>query len=201
MKLTHVFVPGWHRSVWLRRAIVGALVCAAGVSALVQHDPEVITVGRNLSAGDTISEGDLRLTRIPGDLIPDGRITDPAEAIGQIAVVDLARGEILMSSNMTGEGVTPPGTTSVPLRLSDPAVAELLKNGDSVAIVSGDGSIVCDHATVILPREDTVLVSLPNDLAPLVAAAAINGPITVVVRSATSSAQNSEAGIAPTNTP
>ena len=169
---------------WLRRCVAcGLVLCALAVS-LAKRDPTVITLNHSVSAGETLSAADLAHTPIPKNLVPDKAVRDIAVAEDKVAVAELTRGQVLTEGAFTGEGVTPPGKTSVPLRLSDPAVGELLKTGDTVTVVASDGSIVCDKATVILPRKETVLISLDNDLAPAVASATLNGPVTVVVRSA-----------------
>ena len=179
--------PGWHRSLWLRRIAAVSLVILAATLSLTRKDPTVVTLSRTVSAGETLAPSDFSRTSVPQSLIPDNAVTDDTEAHGNVAVTTLSRGQILTSTSYTGEGITPAGLTSVPLRLADPATSELLKHGDSVTIVAGDGSIVCEKATVILPRKDTVLVAMDSDLAPAVASATLNGPVTVVVRSAVAS--------------
>lgn len=183
-----LLAPGWHRSLWFRRIAALSLVILALTLSASQQDPQVVTLTRTVSAGETLSPGDFTRSPVPQQLIPDNAVEDDQVAHGQVAVTTLSRGQILTATSFTGEGLTPEGTTSVPLRLADPATGELLKHGDEVTIVAADGSIVCERATVILPRKDTVLVSMDSDLAPGVAAATLNGAVTVVVRSVAASA-------------
>lgn len=121
--------PGWHRSLWLRRIAAVSLVILAATLSLTRKDPTVVTLSRTVSAGETLAPSDFSRTSVPQSLIPDNAVTDDTAAHGNVAVTTLSRGQILTSTSYTGEGITPAGLTSVPLRLADPATSELLKHG------------------------------------------------------------------------
>lgn len=97
---------------------------------------------------------------------------------------------------------TAPGSATVPLRLADPGVTELLARGMRVDVVTADSGtpgqkVLASMATVVDVRsppqpEDhllssdrkgpLVLVSLPVDVARQVAAFSLRGPVAVTFR-------------------
>lgn len=97
--------------------------------------------------------------------------------------------------------------TMVPLTVADPAIVPLLHHGDSISILTWadtkeEPRTVAEHARVVLPgtggsgepgessgsrgrsHQATILVVLPASQAHTVAAAALHGPLTVVITGA-----------------
>lgn len=88
-----------------------------------------------------------------------------------------------------------PGQVAVPVRLADPGVADLLRPGVRVDLVTGsersaDGSVLAERAPVLAVRTTgdgsdegrLVLVGIPEQRAPAVAGASLRHSVTVTLR-------------------
>src|SRR5665648_802323 len=119
---------------WRMRAIlvVAGLLLAAGVVARQAAPPTppvepVVVAAHDLTAGQPLAAGDLRVVRMPAGLVPDGT---PAVT---------TRSTSADGSDVAPSGTRPAGTVAVPIRLADPAVAGLLRPGDRVDLVAPTG--------------------------------------------------------------
>jgi len=87
--------------VTLSRAVAqgtGEVVSAPGVS--------VVVAARAVSVGSTLTSDDLVSKELPVDLMPQGAITDASEAVGQVALVDLSLGEVILAQRLLDPNVT-----------------------------------------------------------------------------------------------
>lgn len=148
--------PGHRRAVLLRRCAAGMLVVAGLLSAahtMTQH-PEVVVFARSIPAGSTVHADDLKVVRMPGELIPEASVktdslseTSEQGPIGRIVVAAAGEGEVvteskLLSQDLTNqlvsnitEGNPAPQAHMVPLKLAEPDIIPLLTHGDTVNIV------------------------------------------------------------------
>ncbi len=190
---------------WHRRA-VGALLAALSVLALAQWftGPQGPTVpvavaATEVPAGHELGPGDVTLARVPRETLPDGVLTMPDEAVGKMTAVALARGTPLHANLLATARDTPDGWSIVPIRLPDPALRGLLGPGDAVTLVvtaaehaevlSADARIAgvpepAEHAGLGIAPADPglVMVEVPDDQAPVVAALGQSGQLSVVLR-------------------
>lgn len=197
--------PGWSRTVHARRSVAAVLVVLAGVLAL-RGDPasastEVVVAARDLAPGRVIATGDLRMVTMSTRVVPDGAVTAVDTVAGRTTAGAVRAGETLTDVRLVGPSLAVLATgrsevTSVPVRLSDAEVAALLRPGDEVDVLvlgdNADGVRVLAKGAVVLavqPPGDRrsaggrlVVLGLPPEDAPDVAAASLEGVVTVTFR-------------------
>jgi Flp pilus assembly protein CpaB len=136
--------------VWRWRfALAAALFgLAVALTLHVLRPPPPPTIGvavtaRPVSAGTELTREDVVLRAIAADLAPAGAVRTVRGLLGRAAVVALPAGAPLHATLVSDAGVSaaaPRGTVVVPVRLSDDAVAALLRPGDRVDLLSGTTS-------------------------------------------------------------
>ncbi|MDY6049262.1 MAG: SAF domain-containing protein [Corynebacterium sp.] len=176
--------PGYRRTLLVRRLLAATLVLSALLSTITVRGDAVVTLTRDIPVGTILAAGDLTTVHAPRDLIPGAALHDPNAAVGKATVVSLTRGQMLTTASFTGEGLFQEADTMVPIRLADPAVTPLLQHGLIVDVVSTDGQVIATGAHVVVTSTDdpgTVLLALDEAAAHAVAAASLNGALTVVL--------------------
>jgi Flp pilus assembly protein CpaB len=167
--------------------------------------PTVVSA-RDLAAGSTLHPPDLRVLSVPDTVRPAGALTAPEAAAGHVLTGAARAGEPITDVRLVGpDGVPPrdqggPGTATVPIRLADPGIAELLHAGLRVDVVTLDAPehghrLLAALATVLTVTTPApaggrgtssagplVLISVPAEIATEVAAAALAHPVTVTLR-------------------
>ena len=135
------------RRVLLHRRPLAALTAGGAVLAGLQvaspPPPETVavwTAARDLPGGETVGEGDLDLRRLSPASVPDSAVDDLDEVVGRTLAAPMARGEVITSLRTVHRGLLRgyPGTTAVPLRITDGAVVDLLRVGDRISLVVAD---------------------------------------------------------------
>jgi pilus assembly protein CpaB len=207
--ITTVRGGGWSRPIVLRRAVAGLLVTLAAVLAL-RPEPGTVTVlvaAHDLAPGRTLTEADVSPLAMPAGVVPMGAITAAGELTGRVLASAARAGEPITDVRLAGPELTAlqaPGVdaATVPVRLSDPGIAELLHPGSTVDVVSvGDRdaapTVLAERATVVTvldePRQTLgnagrsqrgrlVVVVLPRHAATGVAAASLSQPLTITLR-------------------
>lgn len=162
---------------------------------------EVVVVTTRVRAGDQVAASSVALERRPSATVPDGALRTlgpPARA-----TVDLAPGEVLTPARLDRgargpvPAALPRGTVGVTVPLSGPAPpAEVGDRVDVVGldVVGTDGALatpgsvtgpparrVADGAVVLRRQEDAVLLAVPSAQADATAAAALAGPLALVI--------------------
>lgn len=127
-------------------AVLFGLAAALAVHVLRPPPPPTVDVAvtaRPVSAGTELTRDDVVLRAIAADLAPPGAAHAVRSLLGRAAVVALPAGAPLHTTLVSDAGVSaaaPHGTVVVPVRLSDDAVAALLRPGDRVDLLSGTTS-------------------------------------------------------------
>jgi Flp pilus assembly protein CpaB len=201
---------GWPRAIALRRLIALALVALAGVLALRTAgadgtaDAHVVVAGRDLPPGITLTAADVSTRPVPADTVPRGALTSTAAVVGRVLAGGVRAGESLTDVRLVGQADTmlstgDPDAAAVPVRLADPDVAELLRPGIRVDVVTLDPErqsdpVVAANAVVLTVRAAAseafpgqrqgrlVVIALPRHAATQVAAASLKQPMTVTLR-------------------
>lgn len=197
--------PGWTRTVHARRAVAAVLVVLAGVLAL-RGDPssastDVVVAARDLAPGQVIAAEDLRTTTVGVRVVPDGAVTSVDAVAGRTTAGAVRTGETLTDVRVVGPSLAALATgstsaTSVPVRLSDPDVAALLRPGDEVDVVvlgddAGEVRTLAEGAVVLAvqPEDERrtgdgrlVVLGVPAPDAATVAAATLEAAVTVTFR-------------------
>jgi Flp pilus assembly protein CpaB len=191
----------------LRRLTAILLVVLAGglvlrpAGAGETAETGVVVAAHDLSPGTTLAQGDLAVHTLPGDVVPSGALTGPATVVGRVLAAPVRAGEPLTDVRLVGPADTAlttgdPRAAAVPVRLADPDVADLLRPGIRVDVVTLDPDqqsdpVLAANATVITVRDTAesqgqpgrlVLVALPRQSATRLAAASLRQPVTVTLR-------------------
>jgi hypothetical protein len=187
------------RRILLHRRPLAALTAGgavlAGLQATAPAPPETVavwTARRDLSSGTILQPPDLARTRFSPRTVPSGAVRDLDEVSGRTLAAPMSRGEVLTARRTLGPGLLRgyPGTTAVPLRVTDGAVASMLRVGDRASFVAADPEgrtaprELLDHVPVVAlppPDEGTlsggspgrlVVVAVPSESASEVAGVA-----------------------------
>lgn len=208
-RLTELTHPGWARTASARRIVAAALALTA-LALFFRGDPDtvraaVVVAAHDLHPGQVLTDADLRLDLQEAGNLPDGAVRALAEVTGRTVAGPTRAGEALTDVRVLGPRLAAAATGTddarvVPLRLADPGVAELLREGDRVDVLTVDpdttavagrdsgATILATGATVVLvtppetdrnQRERVVMLALPAKEAHAVAAASLTNAITV----------------------
>lgn len=196
----------WTRTILLRRLAAGLLAAVAVVLAVTsllqghERTTPVLVAARDVAPGATLAAEDVRIRELPVGLVPAGAVHEQAAALGRVLAGAARSGEPITDVRLVGVENTrlttgDPGSAAVPVRLTDPAIADLLRPGSRVDVVSLDprhesGAVLAADAVVITVRPPTqpvdkgrlVVVALPRESATKVAAASLGQPVTVTLR-------------------
>jgi len=107
---------------------------------------QVVVAARAVAMRSTLMEADLQAITLPVDAVPEGAIGDPAEAEGQITLVDLSAGEVILARRLldpnvvTGAGRLALFVAEEEVLMAFPATdlmsrVEVLKPGDRVDLL------------------------------------------------------------------
>jgi Flp pilus assembly protein CpaB len=190
----------WARTMLLRRigaALLAVLAVALAVASMLhgnEHTAPVLVAARDVPAGTTLTGDDVRLRDLPAAYVPAGSLHDLGPAVGRILTGSARAGEPITDVRLVGRENTllatgDPDAVAVPVRLTDAAVADLLRPGIRVDVV-GDPAVLANDAVVVAVRPSEgmsakgrlVVVALPRQAAAKVAAASLTQPVTVTLR-------------------
>ncbi|RSD13151.1 SAF domain-containing protein [Amycolatopsis eburnea] len=183
---------------WLAACLLlaGALLCASPGSARGAPTNPTVVAAHDLPAGASLRAADVRLADFPDDARPSGVLSS----------LDLVDGRSLAGAVRAGEPLTDlrlatipapgdPGTSTVPVRLADAAIAGLLTPGSRVDVVAAPeagapASVLAGGATVVAighqepsaAKGPLVLLRLPEAIATRVATISLERPVTVTLR-------------------
>jgi pilus assembly protein CpaB len=190
----------WHR----RSVLVGLVALAVLVAVNAAHTAgrrePVLVAAHELTAGQTLRATDVVVVqRLPGE-VPEGALRAPPTDARTVAL-PIRRGEVLTDVRLLGPGLLSglgPGAVAVPVHLSDPAGADLVRVGDTVDVLaSGEGgsTVVAAAAARVLRgvqpstsrfgRTDdaaTVVLAVDADEAAALARAAVASHLSLVLR-------------------
>ncbi|MET9211887.1 MULTISPECIES: SAF domain-containing protein [unclassified Nocardia] len=200
--------PAWADTLLARR-IAAAVLALVALALFVRGDPgttrdDVVVAARELAPGRLLTADDLRVDRHESRSLPSGSVTDPAVLLGATLTGAMRAGEAFTDLRVVGPRLAAaaagsPEARIVPIRLADPAVAEVLRAGDRVDVVGvedagGPGAskpartLATDAAVVLVTAtgerrsgaERVVLVALDAEYATAVAGASLRTALTVV---------------------
>lgn len=195
---------------WLALALLLSGCIALFLPASARGTPGTATVvsARDLPAGTLLRAGDLKLVDLPDDVRPNGATSQADSIEGRLLVGAARAGEALTDVRLVGAAIPgsgDPESSTVPVRLADAGVAELLRPGQRVDVVAAaeagrEGSVLASMAVVaavgvegggqdIEPKGGRtgskgplVLLALPSEVATRVAATSLERPVTVTLR-------------------
>jgi len=172
---------------WAAVAVLAAGIALAAASAVASVDDArrawgasrtVVVATADLAPGDPLT-GSTEQRPHPRPLVPARALGDvPSDAVARQRV---AAGEVLVDVDVAPAhvpvGLIPPGWRGVPVAEPVPSGAVV---GDHVAAASG-GTVLAADGLVVSRGDATLVVAVPADEAPLVAAAAAAGDLTVLL--------------------
>ncbi len=188
-----------------RRLVASGLMAGAVAVALPTLAPppapvtDVLTAAHDLAAGSVLSAEDLVTRALPEDVVPDGTLLRKT-AVGRVLAGAVRSGETLTDVRLVGPSLlTDAGEdlVAVPVRLADPATAQLLHAGDRVDVLAAStdpdappvATVVAASVLVLAVPARTaeldgalVLVAAPARTAVRLAAAEVSSRLSVLVR-------------------
>lgn len=195
--------PGWIRAVIIRRTAAIALIIAAAAFTVSDHratqEQSVVVAAHDLTPGQTLTGTDLAIVRVPGTALPDGALRLSADGVGRTVTAAMRPGEIvtdlrLLSSRLPAALRGERDSRLVPVRLSDDAVADLLREGDVVDVLSETSEVLARNAVVALgagrraggiaatnASARPILLAMRSSEAQRVATAGLKSALTVVL--------------------
>jgi Flp pilus assembly protein CpaB len=151
------------RAVLRRRRMLAALCALVAVAAGLRATaapatPRVpVTVAaHDLGGGAVLQPGDLATVGFASGTVPSGHIRDP---VGRQLAGPVRRGQPITDAELLGASLVRerPDLVALPVRLPDTAVAELLRVGDELDLISADPQ--GGPATTL--ARDTLVLALP----------------------------------------
>jgi Flp pilus assembly protein CpaB len=199
---------GWPRALAPRRLIAATLVLLAGVLALrpapARDGPTrpMLVAAHDLAPGVMLTLADVRVVPAPEGLRPSAALGSADDVAGRVLAGAATSGEPITGARLVGPANTRLATggsdaVAVPVRLADPAVADLLSAGTRVDVVTVDphgtaGALLAEDATVVTVRAGgtdrndrsgrLVVIAMPRDTATRVASISLGQPVTVTLR-------------------
>lgn len=194
---------GWPRLLALRRVTAFVLVLLAAVVALrapqARGTPTlpVLVAARDLAPGSSLGLVDVRVARAPSSLRPAAALTDAEQVVGRVLAGAASAGEPITRARLVGPENSrlttgDPDAVAVPVRLADPAVAELLSPGARVDVVTvaadslPESVVLAADATVVTVRgaadDRLVVIALPRESATRVASVSLGQPVAITLR-------------------
>lgn len=194
---------GWPRLLALRRVTAFVLVLLAVVLAVraprARGTPTVpvLVAARDLAPGSSLDVVDVRVARAPSSLRPAAALTDADQVVGRVLAGAASAGEPITRARLVGPENSrlttgDPDAVAVPVRLADPAVAELLSPGARVDVVTvaadslPESVVLAADATVVTVRGDSdgrlVVIALPRESATRVASVSLGQPVAITLR-------------------
>ena len=169
---------------WHRRTLAALTAGLAVLGTLTVMHPAppptepVVVAARDLAPGTRLTAADLHVIELPPEALPAGAPTSTADLIGRVLVVELPSRAVVLPGTTLGVRRAKAGEVLVPFRLSDPAVATLLRVGDVVNIVgqSTDGQA----RTIATGARVSALMTDTTEAGPLGAGASSEPGIIVV---------------------
>ncbi|WP_329055015.1 SAF domain-containing protein [Amycolatopsis sp. NBC_01488] len=184
---------------WLAAGLLlaGALLFAYPGSARGAPTTPTVVAAHDLPSGAALRAADVRLADLPDSARPAGAVSTLDGVGGRLLAGAVRAGEPLTDVRFasTVPGAGDPATATVPVRLADAGVAELLEPGRRVDVVAAPepgvpASVLAGGATVVsvgsreasAAKGPLVLLRLPEAIATRVAAISLDRPVTVTLR-------------------
>ena len=205
-RLSRALRPDFTRTAAARRLFAGFLVVLAAAAAL-WPDPDhtyvhVAVAAADISPGHVMTADDVRLEKRSAATLPDGALTSLEDLLGSALAGAARRGEMLTDARVLGPRLAGlsagPNARFVPLRLSDPAVLDVIRPGDVVDVLGAPGDdsaarprlLAAAAVVVLVPAADgrtggdpdrVVLVALDAPAATAVAGAGLTQALTLTI--------------------
>ena len=175
-----------------RRIVIAALVFVAVWIALtsLRATPETVTVltaSRDLPAGTILAEGDVVSTAISRDILSGAEVDDPQKAVGRTLLTPMRAHETMTTTRLLDARDVPTGYVLLAVRL-DAQQVRFIRSGDRVDLIGvaqGQGRVLASAVRVVIATsgsaDSALLVEVPENSAPALAAAATDGTLSATL--------------------
>jgi Flp pilus assembly protein CpaB len=163
--------PAWQRRWRRHRRALAALLAAVVVWSVTTavHPPSpatrlVVTAGRDLAPGSTLSPSDLVLLARPQESLARDAASDLTALDGRVVAVPVLAGEVLRGRDVVGRSLLASlgsGVVATTVRLSDEAGLASVRPGDLVDVVAARGgeSTEAAAASIVASRVRVLTVA------------------------------------------
>lgn len=205
MKSTHRGLPHlldallrvlrWHRRTLA--AFAAAIAVFASLSLLQPSQPATTTAivaSKDLAPGTVLAASDMHRIEVPRDVCPSGSQADASAFVGKTINTPVSERTVLTDALVaTGQALARPGYVVMSVPLPNASLAELLRPGTMIDILSPGKGVIASHARVVGSTtqaaglgiggsQRAILAEVSSDSASLIAAASQMGALTVAVR-------------------
>ncbi|MCD2153322.1 SAF domain-containing protein [Rhodococcus cerastii] len=166
------------------RKIAAVALAALGVVLFFRGDPATDTVAvvvssRDLTPGQVIADSDVEIREIDSKQLPEGVVSDTDLVVGRTVAGPIRSGETVtdvrvLSPRLAGLSVGTDDARIVPVRLADAAVADMLRTGDVVDVLT----VGPDTSRTDTSRPDTPNESIADKAPQILAAGAVVALVT-----------------------
>ncbi|MFU9030404.1 SAF domain-containing protein [Rhodococcus erythropolis] len=166
------------------RKIAAVALAALGVVLFFRGDPATDTVAavvssRDLTPGQVIADSDVEIREIDSKQLPEGVVSDTDLVVGRTVAGPIRSGETVtdvrvLSPRLAGLSVGTDDARIVPVRLADAAVADMLRSGDVVDVLT----VGPDTSRTDTSRPDTPNESIADKAPQILAAGAVVALVT-----------------------
>ena len=166
------------------RKIAAVVLATLGVVLFFRGDPATDTVAvvvssRDLTPGQVIADSDVEMREIDSKQLPEGVVSDTDLVVGRTVAGPIRSGETVtdvrvLSPRLAGLSVGTDDARIVPVRLADVAVADMLRSGDIVDVLT----VGPDTSRPDTPHPDTPNESVADKAPQILAAGAVVALVT-----------------------
>lgn len=166
------------------RKIAAVALAALGVVLFFRGDPATDTVAvvvssRDLTPGQVIADSDVEIREIDSKQLPEGVVSDTDLVVGRTVAGPIRSGETVtdvrvLSPRLAGLSVGTDDARIVPVRLADAAVADMLRSGDVVDVLT----VGPDTSRTDTSHPDTPNESIADQAPQILAAGAVVALVT-----------------------
>ncbi|KZF18548.1 flagellar biosynthesis protein FlgA [Rhodococcus sp. EPR-134] len=166
------------------RKIAVVVLATLGVVLFFRGDPATDTVAvvvssRDLIPGQVIADSDVEVREIDSKQLPEGVVSDTDLVVGRTVAGPIRSGETVtdvrvLSPRLAGLSVGTDDARIVPVRLADAAVADMLRSGDVVDVLT----VGPDTSRPDTPPPDTPNESVADKAPQILAAGAVVALVT-----------------------
>ncbi|MDR1387347.1 MAG: SAF domain-containing protein [Propionibacteriaceae bacterium] len=184
-------------------ATVSAMACVLCLAVIAsgrdQPRTTVLVTTDRVEAGRLLTAADLAAVAVPAGLVPDGALTDPAQAVDRMTAATLPRGSIVTDDALVSGGgrTSGQGRLILPLAVEQPDLMALIKPGDRITLLVTDGATgqttVASDVLVAMASPagtddwlgnsgpDHILVDVSAETATLLASASVTARVTIAL--------------------
>ncbi|MCJ0945047.1 MULTISPECIES: SAF domain-containing protein [Rhodococcus] len=166
------------------RKIAAVVLATLGVVLFFRGDPATDTVAvvvssRDLTPGQVIADSDVEMREIDSKQLPEGVVSDTDLVVGRTVAGPIRSGETVtdvrvLNRRLAGLSVGTDDARIVPVRLADAAVADMLRSGDVVDVLT----VGPDTSRPDTPHPDTPNESVADKAPQILAAGAVVALVT-----------------------